>query len=96
MNKRRIVTVFGAVVGCAFALVACRAEEQGRIIRYKPGVYLGKKDTELGEAQKEEIKMRTAGQGDSNYGSIGGGATRSGVDTGALGTRTQRQGGSTP
>jgi len=96
MNKRRIFTVFGAVLGCALALVACRAEEQGRITRYKPGVYLGKKDTQLSEAQKQELGQRTSTQGDTNFRAPGGGAPKGGIDTGALGPRTQKQGGSTP
>lgn len=96
MNKRRIFTVFGAVLGCALALVACRAEEQGRITRYKPGVYLGKKDTQLSESQREEINRRTATQSDTNYHVPGGGAPKAGVDAGALGSRAQKQGGTTP
>lgn len=63
MNKRRMFTVFGAVLGCAVALVACRAEEQGRITRYKPGVYLGQKDAPLTKAQEEQLRERTLGQG---------------------------------
>lgn len=97
MNKRRIFTVFGAVLGCALALVACRAEEQGRITRYKPGVYLGKQDAQLSESQREEINRRTATQGDSNFHVPGGGgAAAGGVDTGALGARGRKQGGTTP
>jgi hypothetical protein len=96
MNKRRFFTVFGALLGCALALVACRAEEQGRITRYKPGVYLGKKDTPLGEAQREALSQRATPQGDSNYRTVGGGAAKGDVDTGALGARGQKQGGTTP
>lgn len=97
MNKRRIFTVFGAVLGCALALAACRKEEQGRITHYKPGVYLGKKDTQLDAKQMDEIRQRTADQGDSVYNLVGGGgAAKGGVNEGSLGARVQHQGGTTP
>ncbi len=90
-------TVFGAVLGVALALVACRADEQGRITHYKPGVYQGKKDTQLSEAQTETLKHHTMAQGDSNYRTVGaGGTTKSSVDIRALGARGQKQGGTTP
>jgi len=63
MNNRKVFRIFGAVAMCALALAACRADEQGRITRYKPGVYLGQKDTQLSTAQEDELRARTAGQG---------------------------------
>lgn len=95
MKSRRIFTVFGTVLASALALVACRAEEQGRITRYQPGVYLGKKDTQLTDAQRERLNQRAAAQGDTNYRTPGGGAGGGGVG-GGLDTRVRQQGGTTP
>ncbi|MBI2585394.1 MAG: hypothetical protein HYW28_05905 [Rhodospirillales bacterium] len=57
---------------CALALAACRAEEQGRITRYKPGVYLGEKDTQLSTAQEEQLRERAGGQGGATLPPVGG------------------------
>lgn len=63
MISRNLLRIFGVVAVAALALAACRAEEQGRITRYKPGVYLGQKDTQLTQAQEEQLRERTLGQG---------------------------------
>ncbi len=75
MTHSRIFTVFGAVAVSAVMLAGCRAEEQGRITNYQPGVYLGKKDAELSEAQVRVLRLRSAKQGSAVYRS-GGGAVR--------------------
>lgn len=95
MNSRNFLRIFGVVALAAFALAACRAEEQGRITGYKPGVYLGKKDTTLSAAQVETLAERAAEQGDSTYRAVGGGGevVRPPVNAGALGDRVQMQGG---
>jgi ABC-type uncharacterized transport system auxiliary subunit len=73
MNSRKVLRIFAAVAMCAFALAACRAEEQGRLTRYKPGVYLGPKDAELSKAQEEQLRERAGGQGSATLPPIGGG-----------------------
>ena len=59
---RNLFTVLGAVAVSALALAACRAEEQGRITNFKPGVYMGKKDPPIGSARVRELRQRSAYQ----------------------------------
>ena len=91
MTSARIFTVFGAVAVLAMVLAGCRAEEQGRIIQYKPGVYLGKKDTELSQAQVRQLGLRSRKQGDAVYRNAGGGARKSDVRRPSA-ARTSKQG----
>jgi hypothetical protein len=42
---------------------ACREEEQGRLLSYEKGVYLGQSDTSLTETQLSELANRTRMQG---------------------------------
>ena len=44
-----------------FLLSSCQ-EEQGRILNYKKGVYLGKKDDILTTEQVNKLKMHTSRQ----------------------------------
>ncbi len=76
MTHSRIFTVLGVVAVSAVVLAGCRAEEQGRITNYQPGVYLGKKDTELSQAQVRALRLRSVKQGSAVYRSGGGGAVR--------------------
>ncbi|MCH8237354.1 MAG: hypothetical protein IIC06_04185 [Proteobacteria bacterium] len=76
----------------AVVLGACRAEEQGRITEFKPGVYLGKMDTKLSSAQVRQLGQRTNMQGSAVFLSGGGGGGGSqAVDTPSLNTRIQGQ-----
>ena len=45
----------------SFLLSSCQ-EEQGRILNYKKGVYLGKKDDTLTMKQVNQLKMHTSRQ----------------------------------
>ena len=45
----------------SFLLSSCQ-EEQGRILNYKKGVYLGKKDDILTTEQINKLKMHTSRQ----------------------------------
>jgi hypothetical protein len=54
---------FAAVAGLVLALAGCDEAEQGRVLRYEKGTYLGQADTELTDAQREELRARTALQG---------------------------------
>ncbi|MEQ8226877.1 MAG: hypothetical protein RIA64_02235 [Rhodospirillales bacterium] len=82
MTRKRILNAravksLGVVAIAAIALTACRGEEQGRMIRYEPGVYKGKPDTELSAAQLEELRNRTRNQvGVSAAGFAGGAAPK--------------------
>ena len=72
MISRNLLRIFGVVAVAALTLAACRADEQGRLTRYKPGVYLGQKDTQLTKAQEEQLRERAAQQGGTTL-SAGGG-----------------------
>ncbi len=71
MKNRNVLRIFGAVTMCVLALAACRAEEQGRVTRYKPGVYLGQKDAQISRAQEEQLRERAAGQGGTTLSAAG-------------------------
>ena len=71
MRKSRAAIVIGCAAVVALSLGACREDEQGRVLLYQKGVYLGKADTEpseqaLGAARS---RMRHLGRG----GGMGGG-----------------------
>jgi len=93
MTIRRKWSVFGVLAVAALVLGACRAEEQGRVTNFKPGVYMGKKDTQLSDAQREALRGRSDAQSDRAYISVGGGTAvrKSDIDTGALKARIDGQ-----
>ena len=75
MSKSRVAIVIGCAAVMALSLGACREDEQGRVLLYQKGVYLGKADTEpseqaLGAARS---RMRHLGRGGGS-GMGGGGA----------------------
>ena len=95
----RLMKSLGVVAMAAVALTACRAEEQGRMINYEPGVYKGKPDTKLTAERLDQLRARTISQGGATGTGIsgGGGGSAKGSDVrapGGLGARTQYQGGS--
>lgn len=92
MTNRRLFAVFGVVAVSAVALGACRAEEQGRITEFKPGVYLGKMDTKLNSAQVRQLDQRTNMQSSAVFHTGGGGGGGSqAIDQKSLSTRTEGQ-----
>ncbi len=92
MTTRKFFTVLGAVAVSTLALAACRAEEQGRITNFKPGVYMGKMDTQISPAQVRELRQRSAYQGSSVYRSGGGSIiSESTVDLDKLKSRASKQ-----
>ena len=58
MNKTFIVI---SIFLTSLVLSSCQ-EEQGRILNYKKGVYLGKKDDSLTKEQVYKLKMHTSRQ----------------------------------
>ena len=58
MNKKIIVI---SIFLTSLVLSSCQ-EEQGRILNYKKGVYLGKKDDSLTKEQVNNLKMHTSRQ----------------------------------
>ncbi len=105
MNVRRFskLTVLGGLA--VLVLAGCRAEEQGRVTSYEPGVYKGKPDTQLTEAQRRLLRQRSVHQGAGIATGGGGGApaksrdvrkpSGSSIDLGKLKSRARMQGGST-
>lgn len=50
-----VATVF---VASSMMLAGCRQDEQGRILSYEKGKYLGNADEELTDAQKDALRYR--------------------------------------
>jgi len=97
-DTTRVARALGVIAVAAIALTACRAEEQGRMIRYEPGVYKGKPDTQLSDSQLEELRNRTLSQGGVSGAGFAGGAAPKSVESdvrapGEMNARTQKQGG---
>ena len=92
MTTRRFISFFGAVAFSALFLAGCRAEEQGRVTQFQPGVYLGKKDTKLSSEQVRLLRLRSTMQGIAVYRSGGGGTSKAEVRRPASGTRLNKQG----
>ena len=65
MSKINIIKNILLVALGAILFIGCRAEEQGRIIRYEPGIYKGKAFTPLSKAQRKVLRRRTIYQGSS-------------------------------
>ena len=89
---QNFLTVFGILAVSALALAACRAEEQGRITKYKPGIYLGKPDTKLSSEQVRRLSLRASMQGNPVYRASGGGSVRKPDVREPVGVRGKKQG----
>lgn len=75
MIKTRLLLICTSVVA-ALVLAGCRQEEQGRVLRYDKGSYLGQADTRLSEETLEVLRQRTRNQfGGAGFSSIGGPAS---------------------
>ncbi|MSO93178.1 MAG: hypothetical protein EXQ86_07235 [Rhodospirillales bacterium] len=75
MRASRIWTAVAGIALSTILLMGCRAEEQGRIVEYKPGVYLGKKDSAMSDAQEQMLRERAqfqTGTGPAGTASTGG------------------------
>jgi hypothetical protein len=94
MNKLGKFKVMGLIALSASLLVSCRAEEQDRVIMYEPGVYLGKKDSQLSNSQVRDLRQRSSYQGDSVYKAQGSGVRKSDVRRPDLNMRVNKQGNS--
>lgn len=56
-------TAWKAVLGLTLLLGACDESEQGRILQYEKGTYLGQPDTPLTDEKIEDLRRRTTLQG---------------------------------
>lgn len=59
LSKR---TVLPVCIAALIALAGCRAEEQGRIKDFDPGVYKGAEDQELSEDTLNTLRGRASQQ----------------------------------
>ena len=57
--------LWAAVVALVFFLGGCDESEQGRILRYEKGTYLGKQDTPFTDEQVQKLRQRANLEGAS-------------------------------
>lgn len=58
-QNQRVLLVLAALLAAGVTLPGCRPEEQGRMLSYEKGHYLGKPDTALSEAQRDALQQRS-------------------------------------
>ena len=80
MRRSGILLVVVGLV--AVSLVAgCRKEEQGRILSYQKGAYLGPSEAQLSERTRDELRQRVLRQGGTrSFASLAGGGAAPGAD----------------
>ena len=61
INRNKIYLIISIFSGCLL-LSSCQENEQGRILNYEKGVYLGKKDDSLTKEQEYNLKMHASRQ----------------------------------
>lgn len=59
----RIWAIGIAVLLAGLAVAGCDEAEQGRVLRYEKGTYLGKPDDQLSPGQLDELRQRAKLQG---------------------------------
>lgn len=59
MARRTSAKVLLTAVAATFLLAACDENEQGRILRYEKGTYLGEPDTKLDQETLDSLRQRT-------------------------------------
>ena len=64
MKPVRIAVLLGCAAVVALSLGACRENEQGRVLLFQKGVYLGKADTEPSEQTRRAARNRMRYQSD--------------------------------
>ena len=61
ININRFYIIISIFTGCLL-LSSCQESEQGRILNYEKGIYLGKKDESLSKEQVYNLKMHASRQ----------------------------------
>ena len=62
MHSKTPVLTFAALLVAGMALAACDQDEQGRLLSYEKGTYLGEPDTALTKEQLDELRHRARQQ----------------------------------
>ncbi len=105
MKTGKLITMLACLVAVGASLGACREDEQGRVLLFNKGVYLGKADTPISEEARRNFRTRALRQSAARgFGqSAGGGGSGSGrppdvrppasTPIGALRERARRQSG---
>lgn len=57
-SPRHTATAFLALMAVAVLVTGCREEEQGRMLNFEEGVYLGPEDQELNEQTLDALRDR--------------------------------------
>jgi hypothetical protein len=59
MRIKRTLLALAAVLVAGLFLSACDEAEQGRVLRYEKGTYLGPKDQALSNEQQADLRARS-------------------------------------
>ena len=59
MRIQRTLLALSAVLVAGLFLSACDEAEQGRVLRYEKGTYLGPKDQALSNEQQADLRARS-------------------------------------
>ncbi len=59
MRIQRTLLALAAVLLAGLILSACDEAEQGRVLRYEKGTYLGPKDQALSNEQQADLRARS-------------------------------------
>ena len=71
MKTGKLIVTLACLVAVGASLGACREDEQGRVLLFNKGVYLGKADTPITEEARRAIRSRMSRQAASR--GLGGG-----------------------
>lgn len=74
------IRILSVVLVLGVVLSACRAEEQGRLMEHKPGVYLGQPDEQVSDAAVKDARFRAKLQAGSVLSSSGAFGRSTGVN----------------
>ncbi len=59
MRTKRTLLALATVLTAGLVLSACDEAEQGRVLRYEKGTYLGPKDQALSSEQQADLRARS-------------------------------------
>ena len=59
MRTKRFLLMLATVFAAGLVLAACDEAEQGRVLRYEKGTYIGPKDQALSSEQQAALRARS-------------------------------------